>query len=428
IYAGGRQVGGAIEVETVKEVSQSYLTQLWNNKTFTKDDESKIDAFVNVVSRYFTFIVIAIASVAAIYWFPISSSLAFNALTAVLIIACPCALALSTPFTLGSSMRIFGRNKFYLKSTHVIEKLAAITSIVFDKTGTITETQNANVEFVGDSLSDYETQLAKSLVHNSSHPLSKNIFNILHDVEILNISDYKEIPGQGISAIIDGHNVQIGSRVYVTENSNKDQSNLSTQVYLSIDGNVRGFFKITNNYRPKLKEVISSLQYNYKLSILSGDNDGERNSLLDIFDQKTEMLFKQSPYDKLNYIENLQNKGNQVLMIGDGLNDAGALKRSNVGISISEDVNNFSPACDGILDSKSFKKLDDFIKFSKTSKNIIILSFIISFIYNIVGLSFAVQGTLSPVISAILMPLSSISVVVFATLSTNLMAKRKGLI
>jgi P-type Cu+ transporter len=428
IYAGGRQVGSAIEIEVVKEVSQSYLTQLWNNKSFNKEDESKIDAFVNIVSKYFTFIVLTIATSAAIYWFPKDSSYAFNALTAVLIIACPCALALSTPFTLGNTMRIFGKNKFYIKSTHVIEKLAKINAIVFDKTGTITETQNAKIEFVGEELSEYESRLVKTLVHNSSHPLSKSIFNIFPKIELLKISSYNEIPGQGISAIIDGINVQIGSRVYVTDSKEKNENNLSTKVYLSLNEKIRGFFTITNSYRPKLKEVISSLKDKFRLSILSGDNDGERKFLIDFFDSETEMLFKQTPYDKLKYIENLQQKGEEVLMIGDGLNDAGALKKSEVGISIAENVNNFSPACDGILDSQSFKKLADFINFSKTSKNVIILSFIISFFYNIIGLSFAVQGTLSPVISAILMPLSSISVVVFATISTNLMAKKKGLI
>ncbi|MFZ1289699.1 MAG: heavy metal translocating P-type ATPase metal-binding domain-containing protein [Melioribacteraceae bacterium] len=428
IYAGGRQVGGAIEVEVIKEVSQSYLTQLWNNKTFHKEDESRIDAFVNIVSKYFTFIIILIAAASGIYWFQIDKGIAFNALTAVLIIACPCALALSTPFTLGNSLRIFGRNKFYIKSTHVIEKLSKITSIVFDKTGTITETQNAKVEFVGDFLSEFETKLVKSLVHNSSHPLSKNIFSNFPEVDLFKISNYIEIPGQGISANIEGIKVQIGSRVYVTEVSDKDENNLSTKVYLAFDEKIKGFFTVSNTYRPNLKDVISALQNDYKLSILSGDNDGERKFLAEFFNPKTEMLFKQTPYDKLKYIENLQKKGEQVLMIGDGLNDAGALKKSNVGISIAENVNNFSPACDGILDSKSFNKLDDFIKFSKTSKNIIILSFIISFFYNIIGLSFAVQGKLSPVISAILMPLSSISVVVFATLTTNLMAKRRKLL
>ncbi len=428
IYAGGRQVGGAIEVEIVKEVSQSYLTQLWNNKIFSKDDESKIDVFVNIVSKYFTFIIIAIASLSALYWFPIDSSLAFNAFTAVLIIACPCALALSTPFTLGSTLRIFGKNKLYLKSTHIIEKLSGITSIVFDKTGTITETSSASVKFEGKPLSDYETKLVKTLVRNSSHPLSKSIFKLFDGQTLLNIVDYQEVPGQGISAKIDGNLVQIGSRMYVTATEDKEENNLSTKVYLSINNDNKGFFSVSNTYRSELKEVISLLQDDYKLSILSGDNDGERKVLLDYFNQNTEMHFKQTPYDKLKYIEKLQENDEKVLMIGDGLNDAGALKKSNVGISIAENVNNFSPSCDGILDAKSFNKLNDFIKFSKTSKNVVIISFIISFIYNIVGLSFAVQGTLSPVISAILMPLSSVSVVIFSTISTNLLAKKKGLI
>lgn len=428
IYAGGRQVGGAIEVETIKEVSQSYLTRLWNSKTFDKEDESKIDAFVNVVSKYFTFIVLSIAGLAALYWFPINKDLAFNAFTAVLIIACPCALALSTPFTLGSSMRIFGRNKLYLKSTHIIEKLSKITSIVLDKTGTITETKNSKVTFIGDSLNDYENSLVKSLVRNSSHPLSKNIFNIFNGKDTFEIENYTEIPGKGISANIDGNKIQIGSQMYVTEKPNRAENNITTKVFLSVNDKIKGFFSIGNSYRPKLKEVIASLKNDYTLTILSGDTDGEKKQLLNYFDENTEMHFRQTPFDKLKYIERLQNKNKQVLMIGDGLNDAGALKKSNVGISVAEDINNFSPACDGILDANSFDKLNTFIKFSKTSKNIIILSFIISFFYNIIGLSFAVQGTLSPVISAILMPLSSISVVVFATLTTNIIAKRRGLL
>lgn len=426
IYAGGRQVGTAIEVETIKEVSQSYLTRLWNNKTFNKEDESKINTFVNIVSKYFTFVILLIASLTGLYWASIDKMIAFNSLTAVLIIACPCALALSTPFTLGNSLRIYGKNKFYLKSTDIIERLSNITAIVFDKTGTITETKKTNVSFVGDELNEFEKKLVASLVRNSSHPLSKGIFNLCNVQNYFMVSDYKEIPGQGISGIIENQKLNIGSKVYVTE-TDDNNSNLNTKVYLSIDDKLRGFFYIGNTYRPKLKSIVTSLSNKYVLSVLSGDNDGEKSKLQDIFNKNTEMKFKQSPYDKLNYVKKLQDNNEQVLMIGDGLNDAGALKQSDVGISIAEDINNFSPACDGILDANSFNKLANFINFAKTSKNIIIASFIISFLYNVIGLSFAVRGALSPVVSAILMPLSSISVVAFTTFATNFWARKKGL-
>lgn len=113
-------------------------------------------------------------------------------------------------------------------------------------------------------------------------------------------------------------------------------------------------------------------------------------------------------------------------MIGDGLNDAGALKQSDVGISISEDINNFTPASDAILDGDQFEHLATFLKFSRISIRIIMISFLISFLYNIIGLYFAVQGTLSPLIAAILMPASSLTVVLFTIGATALCGKKLG--
>ncbi len=427
IYAGGKQVGGAIEVETIKEVSQSYLTQLWNNEAFSKKYHSDINSMVNIVSKYFTFVILSIATISGIYWWP-ESSVAFNAFTAVLIIACPCALALSTPFTLGNSLRIYGKNKFYLKNTDVVEAMSEITDIVFDKTGTLTETGSSSVKFIGEALTDEEKVLVKTLVRNSAHPLSNGI-NELFDVTVSeNVKDFKEIPAKGIEAIINGRKVKIGSQMFVDHFADENKIDLSTKVYLAIDNRIRGYFAIKNTYRKNLSEIIKSLKKDYKLHLLSGDNDSEKPELQKFFGENTVMKFRQTPQEKLDFIKSLQAKNKKVLMIGDGLNDAGALKQSDVGISVSENANNFSPACDGILESSSFTKLHEFIKFAKTSKHIIIASFVISFIYNVVGIYFAVQGTLSPVIAAILMPLSSISVVVFTTLTTNLFAKKKRLL
>jgi len=329
---------------------------------------------------------------------------------------------------LGNTQRIFGRNKFYVKNTAVIEKLAEISSIVFDKTGTITETFNSKIKFEGKELAQTEVNIIRALVLNSSHPLSILIASTLKATKKIIVEEYSEKSGKGISGIVDGKKVLIGSQKFVFQNSKNNSENISTTVFISINGKELGYFKISNIYRKGLKEIISSLQNKYKLFVLSGDNDGERESLKNYFPKESSLNFNQSPQDTLNFISQLQKENEKVLMIGDGLNDAGALVKSDVGISISEDVNNFSPACDGIMDAKSFKNIKEFIKFSSTSKKIIIASFVISFIYNFIGIGFAVQGTLSPVISAILMPISSITIVVFTTLATNIIAKKRSLL
>ncbi|KAF0151904.1 MAG: Cation transport ATPase [Ignavibacteria bacterium] len=428
IYAGGKQVGSVIEIETIKEVSQSYLTQLWNSKAFKKEslsEESGITAFSNLVSKHFTYAIIALSIIAGIIWSS-DSTLAFNAVTAVLIIACPCALALTSPFTLGNTLRVFGKNKLYLKHTHVAEALASIDTIVFDKTGTITENGTANVSFVGKELSEEEKIIIKSAVRNSAHPLSISISKFLSAERFLVPTNFKEETGKGIEAEINGSVVKIGSKNFV--DAKYSDEILSTQVFVSINSKFLGYFEIANKYREGFAGLISSLEKNYNLVLLSGDNEGEKENLRKLFGSMAELHFHQSPHDKLNFIEFLQKKGKKVLMFGDGLNDAGALKQSNIGLSISDNTNNFSPACDGILDSKSFNRIKDFITFSKTSKKIIVAGFILSLIYNVIGLAYAFSGTLSPLVAAILMPVSSITAVVFTTLSVNITAKKKGLL
>jgi Cu+-exporting ATPase len=162
--------------------------------------------------------------------------------------------------------------------------------------------------------------------------------------------------------------------------------------------------------------------------VLSGDNDSEKENLTKIFNKEENLLFNQSPVDKKKFIEKLQSEKNKVFMLGDGLNDVGALSQANIGVSVADNVLNFTPSSDGILKAEELKKLKKFICFARRSLTLITISFIISFIYNAVGITVAVQGLLSPLFAAILMPLSSISVVIFATVSTSLLAKKYKLL
>ncbi|MCB0380865.1 MAG: HAD-IC family P-type ATPase, partial [Flavobacteriales bacterium] len=349
----------------------------------------------------------------------------FITAVSVVVIACPCALALAAPFTFGNVLRILGRNKFYLKNASVIEKISKVSILIFDKTGTITQSSSSLITYHGKELSSLETSLVFSVLRQSSHPLSRMIFNSNPTVNIIEPRLFNEYVGRGLVGEFESNVIKLGSEKFI-KNLDKNSSQ-ATRVYIKINDVDTGYFQLDNNYRENLKETINTLKENYKLHLISGDNDSELDNLKNYFGDEGEFLFNKTPEEKLQYIKSLQEKGEATLMIGDGLNDAGALKQSDVGISISEDVNTFSPACDAILDASVFNKLPKFIQFCNTSLTIIIISFIISFAYNIVGLVFAVSGMLSPVFAAILMPISSITVVSFVTLATNIVAKRKQL-
>ncbi len=421
IYAGGKQEGAAITIQVTKKVSQSYLTRLWNHESFQKEEAGKLTPLVDKLSQWFTPLILLIGFTSAGYWaYTTDWGKAINVLTAVLIIACPCALALSSPFTLGNAMRLLGKMKFYLKNTLVIEAIAGINTIVFDKTGTLTLNAESDVQYEGESLSNSEKNMLKILASQSSHPISKLIVTYLsaekNNIENIALTDFKEETGKGISGNINSHKIIIGNAIFVNIESNND----SSKTFVSIDGQVKGAFIFKPKYRENLGQVIHSLKSNYTLNLISGDKDTDKKSLQEKFGNETTLLFNQTPHDKLQYIEQLQQNNNNVMMLGDGLNDAGALKQSNVGVAISDDVNNFSPACDAILDGAQFKRLPQLLQYCKTSVTLVKISFLISLLYNVVGVTIAVQGLLSPLFAAIVMPLSSISVVVFGTLSTRI--------
>lgn len=421
IYAGGRQVGHPIQLRVVKEVSQSYLTQLWNRDTLQQ--QSNYAALIDNISKYFTAGVLLIALFTAAFWFWQEPANILISVTAVLIVACPCALALATPFTLGNAMTVLGRQKFYLKHMNVLEQLWRATLIVFDKTGTLTKGSSGNVHFHG-LLSQKDKNLIVATAAGSTHPLSRMICAETYASENLKPTVFEEHDGLGLRAVVNGHTILLGSSRWVSQKSAVADN--KTAVYLSIDGEEKGNYTFGNVYRQQVAEAISDLSQ-YKFAILSGDNESERHKLSTLFPPDTDMVFNQKPEDKLEFIRLQQAADETVVMFGDGLNDAGALKQANVGIAVTEDVSAFTPASDAILYGANFHLIGKYLKFARTTRKIIIASFIISFIYNLVGLSFAVSANLSPLFAAILMPLSSITVVAFATFVVRWQAYKQGL-
>ena len=430
LFAGGKQQAGILEVEVLKPVSQSYLTQLWSNDVFSKGPSS-FKSLTDGISKRFTIGILSIASLSTLFWLIVDSSKAFDVFTAVLIVACPCAIALAAPFTLGNLLRIFGREKLYLKEASVIEQMAKVDTVVFDKTGTLTTNHKNVITYEGLELSDEEKQLLTGTLRASNHPLSRALYAILEKNNIQTPDEFEEEVGKGMSASFQQNSIKIGAYDFVShpketysETTLEDDSRNRTVVHISSNENYKGCYIFNNEYREGVSETFSALGARKEVIVLSGDNDGERERLENLLPPGTQLYFGQKPEDKLNFIKNLQQKGKTVMMVGDGLNDAGALKQSDVGIAISENTNVFSPACDGILEASRFEQFAEYISVAKRGSRIINYAFLFSLFYNLIGLSFAVTGHLKPVVAAILMPLSSISIVVFTTIATQNAGRR----
>jgi Cu+-exporting ATPase len=425
VYAGGRQLDGAIELEVIKAVSQSHLTKLWNNETFSIE-KNTIMTFSATASRYFSIMLLAVALGSGLFWmFHAEPTRALASFSAVLIIACPCALALASPFTLAAVLSVFDKNKFYLKNTAVIEQLARIDTFVFDKTGTISNPEGSGFSFQGD-ISQEQLQWISDLSRNSGHPLSRELVKWLKLSERYPVNNYREMVGRGLSGLVQNHDIRIGNAAFTGINPGKQIA--GSTVHVVIDEQYLGYFLFKQQWREGLKGLTLSLRKGSNLHLLSGDQDHDRMELLTIFPKGNQMHFKQSPQQKLDYIKSLQEKGQQVLMFGDGLNDAGALKQSDLGVAVTDNINNFTPGCEAILDGASFNKVPAFIQQAKDGVKVIHMSFAISLIYNIVGLSFAVQGLLSPLIAAILMPASTATIILFTSITTRLYARKNNLL
>jgi P-type Cu+ transporter len=443
LYAGGRQMDGAIQVQTTKPVSQGYLTSLWNQEAFRKcKDGESLDTLTNRYSQRFTKLVIGLALGAAVFWAWTNPPLSLKAFTSVLIVACPCALALAAPFALSTAQRVLAQHNVFLKNPAVLEHLAAASSIVFDKTGTLTASLG-EMAFQGTPLNETEARWLQSITLHSTHPYAARVSRFLAaDLPTLPVRAFQEVTGCGVQGIVCGHQVCLGSAGWLesrgagvtadTATGSPDavdgreptRFSAGSVVHVAIDGKHRGCFRLANSVRPDTDKLMAGLGAEYELAMLSGDHDRDRERFQRLFGPAAELHFNQSPLDKLAFIQRRQATGRTVVMVGDGLNDAGALRQSDVGIAVVENISAFSPASDVIMAAEMVPHLGQVARFAKATVRVVRASFVLSALYNLVGIAIAAQGLLAPVVCAVLMPLSSVTVVMFACGATTWIGRR----
>ncbi|MEO1450889.1 MAG: HAD-IC family P-type ATPase, partial [Bacteroidota bacterium] len=322
-------------------------------------------------------------------------------------------------------LRLLGNKGIYLRHTDVIEQLSHITHIIFDKTGTLsTRNKDSQQLEISGHLPEEAAARLTQLTAQSTHPVSNAIHETWDSGACQRMEEWEEISGAGLRATIAGHACVLGHTKWLGEANIPLPAHAEGWTWYAEDGEILAGFKVKATYRPGIQHVIHQLSPSYSFSLLSGDHDADKQHLAPWFPKESELLFHQKPEDKRNFVETKQARDEKVLMIGDGLNDAGALRQAEVGMAITEGQHAFSPACDVIMEGEKFSLLPQLLKLSNKSMRLVRIGLLISLVYNLVGLAIAVQGFLSPLIAAILMPLSSVTIVVYGVLGSQFAARR----
>lgn len=278
IYAGGKVLTNAIKILVTKPFSQSDFVQLWSDDSFKNERQHK-SKWTDRIAAYFTVGVILIALFAFAYWWQIDRSLALNSFTAVLIVACPCALLLSSTYTLGFMAQKLSMAGFFVKHTSAIERLAEIDHIIFDKTGTLTVSDDAEVILAYASWDSWEKNAALSLINQSMHPLSHAIIKFEKKFIKYEILSWNEIGGKGLEGWVNDLYIKIGSPDFLNQTHTQISA---SEVIISIDGVLKAKYEVYNTIKPKVVQMVNSLQ-KYDLSLLSGDTDRLQDELKTVF-------------------------------------------------------------------------------------------------------------------------------------------------
>jgi len=404
VRAGGRLTATSARFEVLREVTQSELAALWTRGDAPAPRSHWLTDVSTTFGGWFVVVAMVLAAAGVVAWWP-NAPMAIEVATAVLIIACPCALTLSAPITLGTAMTMLGRRGWYLKDPAVVLDLSRVSSVIFDKTGTLTAAGAATVEAQG--LTEADLELVRALASLSVHPVARAIAR--SGATHLRVELASETTGRGIRGRVNGHDVVLGSEAFVRDDCGSQGDVSGPGTLVAIDGHIRGRIVISAPVRDGIESAVSALATIGPVSLLSGDRDAGDPRWTRLFGARTH--FGQTAQQKRAHVAALRTGGAHVLMVGDGLNDAGAFEAADTGIAVSDDTACIVPACDVVVTGARLADLPHVLVYARRARLTIVICFVISLLYNAIGLSLALAGLLSPLVAAILMPVSSLTVV-----------------
>jgi Cu+-exporting ATPase len=432
-FVGAKVIGGTINISGYFEFEiatigkNSILGQIIKLVEEAQGSKAPIQNLADKVASIFVPVVVVIAILTFVIWLvvnPSDISTAIMNFVAVLIIACPCALGLATPTALIVGMGKAAQNGILFKNGEALEELHRADTIIFDKTGTITEGKLSVQKFIVNDFKETEfLSFIVSLESKSEHPIAQAIIDFSKDknITLKQVENFENKPGKGLKGLIENKVVLAGNESFMLENKIdltlyksqllNEEIKYASLVFLSVDGRIKGYLTVIDSIKINSYEIITRIkQMNIEPFLLSGDNENVTKHIAAIsgIENYTAGVL---PEHKSNKVKALQDKGKKVIMVGDGINDAPALVQSNVGIAIGNGTDVAIESAQVVLLKGDLSGVVKSIKLSKKTIAVIKQNLFWAFIYNVIGIPLAAFGLLNPMFAALAMSLSSVSVI-----------------
>ncbi|VAW56047.1 Lead, cadmium, zinc and mercury transporting ATPase; Copper-translocating P-type ATPase, partial [hydrothermal vent metagenome] len=443
IFAGTINIESTLTVNVTATLSNTSLGKIINLVEEAQASKAPIQCIADSIVPWFVAITLFLASLTFVYWLSDGIELALLSATSVLIITCPCAFGLATPMSIAVASGLAARHGLLIKNGAVLEYLSKVNHVVFDKTGTLTQGK-IHINQLVHNKDISEKVLLENISHLESlseHPIAQAITQYAKDNNVTPnsqcVNNFINNPGLGVQGEINNDLVLIGNAKHLENNQIKLQVSYIQQAkfledkgischHISIGKSHVGFISLSDPLRPDAKKLINKLrQANIKLSLLSGDKQAVAEAIANELGGM-HVIAEVLPHEKDNIIKALKNKGEIVAMVGDGINDAPALMRADVGFAIGSGTDVSIDSADIVLLSNELNKISDAVNLSKRTLLTIKQNITLSIIYNIIMVPLAMMAWVTPLFAAIAMPISSLAVIANASRIRTLFKNSDG--